>query len=98
MFDQTNAIESETSNNEMTVPAWARLHRRQEPRGHAEPAHVRFGDAAIRTQAREALVALGWKPGTARAATDAAIRHVGTDVPIEALIRAALRRCPKPLG
>ena len=27
MFDQTNAIESETSGNEMAVPAWARLHR-----------------------------------------------------------------------
>jgi len=71
---------------------------RQEPRGHAEPAQSRFGDAAIRTQAREALVALGWKPGIARAATDEAITHVGADVPIEAVIRAALRRCPKPLG
>jgi len=46
----------------------------------------------------DALVELGWKRAIARAATDEAIAHVGTDVPIEALIREALRRCPKPHG
>ena len=63
-----------------------------------QPTRSRFGDAAMRTQARDALVAMGWKPGLARAATDEAITSVGTDVPIAELIREALRRCPKPLG
>jgi len=63
-----------------------------------DPARSRFADATIQTQARAALVELGWKPGIARAATDEAIAQVGTAVPIEALIREALRRCPKPLG
>jgi len=70
----------------------------EEPRGGAEPAHPRFGHAAIRTQARDALVARGWRAGIARAATDEAITHLGTEAPIDALIREALRRCPKPLG
>ena len=58
----------------------------------------RFGDAAMRAQARDALVGLGWKSGIARAAVDEAIAHAGTDIPIERLISEALRRCPKPLG
>jgi hypothetical protein len=43
-------------------------------------------------QARDALVALGWKPAIARAAVDDARAHVGAVV--EDLIREALRRYP----
>jgi len=69
-----------------------------------ENAHVgtnagqRFGEAAMRAQARDALAGLGWRPGIARAAVDEAMAHVGADVRIEQLIHEALRRCPKPLG
>jgi len=70
----------------------------QQRGGRDEPTRSRLGDAAMRTQVRDALVGMGWKPGLARAAVDDALTNVGTDVPIEALIREALRRCPKPLG
>ena len=59
---------------------------------------ARFGRAVMQTQARDALVGLGWKPGIARAAVEEACASVGTEVPIDALILEALRRCPKPLG
>jgi hypothetical protein len=53
-------------------------------------------DAAIvRSQARDALVSMGWKPGIARAAVDEAWSHAGPDT-LETLVREALRRCPKP--
>jgi len=39
----------------------------QERPGRGEPASSRFGDVAMRTLARDALVGLGWKPGIARA-------------------------------
>jgi len=61
-------------------------------------ASARFGDAVLRTQARDALVALGWKPGIAKTAVEDAWAQVGTNVRIEVLIHEALRRCPKPLG
>ena len=62
-----------------------------------ERAGARFGDAAMRTQARDALVGLGWRAGIARAAVDEACAHVGVGVRIEELIAEALRRCPRPL-
>ena len=71
---------------------------RHQPAATSEAVRSRFGDAAMRAQARDALAGLGWKPGIARAAVDDAIAHAGTDVRIEQLIREALRRCPKPLG
>lgn len=60
--------------------------------------HPRFGTVVMQTQARDALVGLGWKPAIARGAVDEACARVGTGVPIEQLIAEALRRCPKPLG
>jgi Holliday junction resolvasome RuvABC DNA-binding subunit len=58
----------------------------------------RLDEAIVRTQARDALVGLGWKPTIARTAVDEAISHVGSHTPIEDLIRDALRRCPRPGG
>lgn len=58
----------------------------------------RLDAAVVRTEARDALVALGWKAGIARAAVDAACAHVGCDAQVEVVIREALRRCPKPMG
>ena len=55
-----------------------------------------FDIAAKRTQARDALVGLGWKPPIARAAVDEAMSHVGREAALEALIFEALRRCPRP--
>jgi hypothetical protein len=52
-------------------------------------------DTAItRTQARDALVGLGWKPHIARAAVDEAIAVCGSNTSLEVLIRESLRRCP----
>ncbi|MDQ3336537.1 MAG: HNH endonuclease [Myxococcota bacterium] len=64
------------------------------------PSHVgsRLDDAIVRTQARDALVGLGWKPNIARAAVEEALSHVGRDPALEELIREALRRCPRPGG
>jgi len=54
-------------------------------------------DAAItRTQAKEALVGLGWKPAIAQAAVAAASAGLGAEVKLEPLIFEALRRCPRP--
>ncbi|MEO8701279.1 MAG: RuvA C-terminal domain-containing protein [Kofleriaceae bacterium] len=50
----------------------------------------------VRTQARDALVGLGWKPAIARAAVDEAWSHVGPTVAVDVLIRESLRHCPKP--
>lgn len=62
----------------------------------SNPTGAGFGVAAARAQARDALVGLGWKPAIARGAVDAAMSHVGGEAPLEALIREALRRCPRP--
>jgi len=69
-----------------------------EERSGEERAGAPFGDPAMRAQARDALVGLGWKPGIARAAVDDALARVRPDVRIEELIREALRRCPIPLA
>jgi Holliday junction resolvasome RuvABC DNA-binding subunit len=54
-------------------------------------------DAAIFcTQAKEALVGLGWKPAIAQAAVAAASTALGAEATLERLIFEALRRCPKP--
>src|SRR5882724_4124042 len=54
-------------------------------------------DAAItRTQAKEALVGLGWKPAIAQAAVAAASAGLAAEVKLEPLIFEALRRCPRP--
>jgi hypothetical protein len=54
-------------------------------------------DAAIScTQAKEALVGLGWKPAIAQAAVAAASTALGAKATLDRLIFEALRRCPKP--
>ena len=63
------------------------------PRAEATPS--RFEEVALRTQARAALVATGWKPAIANAAVDEA-RAAGHTSSLETLIREALRRCPMP--
>jgi hypothetical protein len=55
---------------------------------------ARFEQAAVRTQARDALVGLGWKPAIASAAVDAALASGDERASLEGLIREALRRCP----
>jgi 5-methylcytosine-specific restriction endonuclease McrA len=57
-----------------------------------------FAVTAMRVQARDALVALGWKPVIARGAVEEASAHVGTGVALEFLIAEALRRCLKRAG
>jgi hypothetical protein len=58
----------------------------------------RFDAAVARTQARDALVGLGWKPVVARAAVDEAIAACGSGLSLEVLIRESLRRCPLTRG
>ena len=65
------------------------------------PAVQHFGERAIntvvlRTQAKDALVGLGWKPGIARDAVTAALAALGPTAALDAVIREALRRCPRP--
>jgi hypothetical protein len=52
--------------------------------------------AVFRTQAKEALVGLGWKSAIAQAAVAAASASLGTQATLEPLIFEALRRCPQP--
>jgi hypothetical protein len=84
-----------------------RHHEPRAPRTHlpldhgapaaASSAHVdassRFDQAAMRAQARDVLVGLGWKSAIATAAVDEA-RASGHVSSLETLIREALRRCP----
>jgi hypothetical protein len=62
----------------------------------ARPNEPRDQCAELPSQARDALVALGWAPAIARGAVHEASSHLGSDTTIESLIREALRRCPKP--
>jgi hypothetical protein len=52
--------------------------------------------AVLRTQAKEALIGLGWKSAIAQAAVAAASAVLGTQTTLEPLIFEALRRCPQP--
>jgi hypothetical protein len=58
----------------------------------------RFAQVASRTQARAALVTMGWKASIASAAVDQAQAELPSDATLEALIRAALRCCPLSAG
>jgi hypothetical protein len=64
-------------------------------RREAKPAS-KLDDVIVRTEARDALVGMGWKLAIARAAVDAAASHVGRDAPLDVWVREALRRCPMP--
>jgi hypothetical protein len=59
-------------------------------------AHSKLNATVLRTQSKEALVGLGWKPAIATAAVAAASAAMGTEVTLERLIFEALRRCPRP--
>ncbi len=59
-------------------------------------APMKLDAAILGTQAKEALVGLGWKPAIAQAASAAASAALGTGATLERLIFEALRRCPKP--
>jgi hypothetical protein len=50
------------------------------------------------TQAKQALVGLGWKPKIAAAAVQAAAGSLGEGAALEKLIFEALRRCPRPVS
>ncbi len=74
-------------------------HRATSVAHRADAADVtRLVPVAMRIQARDALVGLGWKVSIAGAAVEEAVARVGSDATIDVLIREALRRCPRPLG
>jgi Holliday junction resolvasome RuvABC DNA-binding subunit len=50
----------------------------------------------VADDARLALTTMGFKRAEAVRAVDAAMAHVGHEVTLEALLRAALRACPRP--
>jgi hypothetical protein len=58
-------------------------------------APAKLDAAIVRTQAKEALVGLGWRPATANAAVAVASAALGTEATLERLIFEALRRCPR---
>jgi Holliday junction resolvasome RuvABC DNA-binding subunit len=64
--------------------------------GTVASAANKLGDAVICTQAKEALVGLGWKAPIAQAAVAAARETLGDATTLERLILEALRRCPRP--
>jgi hypothetical protein len=85
-----------------TAPHGITTVRVEAPRGETavpEPAALpsrRLDEVILVTQARDALVASGWKAGVARAAVEEARAHVGASPSLEDLIREAFRRCPRP--
>jgi hypothetical protein len=65
--------------------------------GTLDAAPARKLDTAIlRSQTKDALTALGWKPAIASAAVAAAAAEIGPEATLERWIFAALRRCPAP--
>jgi hypothetical protein len=65
--------------------------------GSADPPALTALDlATLRTQAKDALVGLGWKPVIARTAVAAAMAALDPEATLERLIFESLRRCPKP--
>ena len=56
----------------------------------------RLDAAILHTQAKAALIALGWKPAIAAAAVAAAAAAQGAEVTLERLMFESLRRCPAP--
>jgi HNH endonuclease len=65
------------------------------PSAHVD-AVSKLDGAIVRTQAKAALIGLGWKPTIAHAAVAAAAAALGTELALERLIVEALRRCPVP--
>jgi hypothetical protein len=65
------------------------------PGAHVDAASKLDG-AIVRTQAKAALIGLGWKPTIAHAAVAAAAAVLGTELVLERLIVEALQRCPVP--
>ena len=61
-------------------------------------AHVssKLDEVVLATQAKEALIGLGWKSATAQAAVAAASASLDEEATLERLIFEALRRCPQP--
>jgi len=56
-------------------------------------APAKLNAAIVRTQAKEALVSLGWKPAVANPAVAAAAAALGAEATLERLIFEGLRRC-----
>ena len=61
-------------------------------------APTRLDVAVLRTQAKDALTKLGWKPMVAQAAVATAFAALGAETTIERLIFEALRRCRQRTG
>ena len=59
-------------------------------------APTRLDVAVLYTEAKEALIGLGWKPAIAKAAVASASAALGTAPTLERLICEALRRCAQP--
>ena len=58
----------------------------------------RLDVAILRTQSKEALVGLGWKPAIATAAVAEASVTLDAEATLESLIFEPLRRCPHRMG
>ncbi len=86
-------IDAHAGANERHAPVGTNITQRADAGGPRK-----FAPVAMRIQARDALVGLGWKVSIAGAAVEQAVALVGSDATIDVLIREALRRCPRPLG
>ena len=56
----------------------------------------KLDSAIVRAQTKDALVSLGWKPSIATTAVATAAAKLGTSVPLQQLLREALRSCLPP--
>jgi hypothetical protein len=67
-----------------------------EPAGTPVCTPSKLDAAILRTQGKQVLVGLGWKPAIAEAAVREALASLGAEAPLERLVFEALRRCPRP--
>ena len=65
--------------------------------GAVPPLSTKYAAVARRTEAVTALRTMGWSPSVAKSVVDAACTQIPPEEPLETLLLAALRLCPKPV-
>jgi HNH endonuclease/RuvA, C-terminal domain len=91
----SHAHVSAVANAHASVQAGAHVDAPMTPGAHVG-ASTKLDVAVLRTQAKDALTMLGWKPATAQTAVAAAWTELGPEPTLERLIFEALRRCHQP--
>jgi len=89
--DEPTATRDVTATSATDDPTSERPHMRATSKSTSKS--TKFADVEARVMAQRALTQLGWKPHIAKAAVAEASKRFGVDLPLEELIREALKLC-----